>query len=54
MIPYCKFNGIGIIPWGPLCDGHLARPLGTETSRKELTKGRTQAPALGRDDHLTG
>lgn len=39
MIPYCKFNGIGIIPWGPLCDGHLARPLGTETLRKELTKG---------------
>lgn len=27
MIPYCKFAGIGIIPWGPLNAGRLARPL---------------------------
>ncbi|KAJ7797743.1 NADP-dependent oxidoreductase domain-containing protein [Mycena olivaceomarginata] len=29
MIPYCKAHGIGIIPWGPLAAGALARPLGT-------------------------
>ncbi|KAH8832503.1 Aldo/keto reductase [Flagelloscypha sp. PMI_526] len=29
MIPYCKFHGIGLIPWAPLCFGALARPLTT-------------------------
>ncbi|KAG8874832.1 hypothetical protein FRB97_005628 [Tulasnella sp. 331] len=28
MIPYCLDKGIGIIPWGPLSSGDLARPLG--------------------------
>ncbi|KAJ7590415.1 NADP-dependent oxidoreductase domain-containing protein [Mycena floridula] len=28
MLPYCKFHGIGVIPWGPLYAGDLARPLG--------------------------
>lgn len=39
MIPYCKFNGIGIIPWGPLSSGLLARPVGTETTRTSVLKG---------------
>jgi aryl-alcohol dehydrogenase-like predicted oxidoreductase len=38
MIPYCKFNGIGIIPWGPLSSGLLARPHGIETTRTESLK----------------
>ncbi|KAK7047653.1 hypothetical protein VNI00_006421 [Paramarasmius palmivorus] len=33
MHAYCRFNGIGIIPWGPLYSGNLARPLGTSTAR---------------------
>jgi len=39
MIAYCKFNGIGIIPWAPLARGHLARPLNTETTRTAFMKG---------------
>jgi aryl-alcohol dehydrogenase-like predicted oxidoreductase len=34
--PYCNFSGVGIIPWGPLADGLLARPLGdVDTKRSE-------------------
>jgi aryl-alcohol dehydrogenase-like predicted oxidoreductase len=40
MNAYCKFAGIGLIPWGPLNAGQLARPLAAEgTSRSESTKG---------------
>ena len=39
MFGFCKFNRIGIIPWAPLSGGDLARPLGTETSRVDSTKG---------------
>ncbi|PIL27163.1 transporter [Ganoderma sinense ZZ0214-1] len=40
MIPYCNYKGIGVITYGPLSGGVLARPLGAETtSRGEATKG---------------
>ncbi|KLO10725.1 Aldo/keto reductase [Schizopora paradoxa] len=39
MIPYCLKNGIGLIPWGPLAAGSLARPFGTNTVRNDSTKG---------------
>ncbi|KAL0068894.1 hypothetical protein AAF712_003887 [Marasmius tenuissimus] len=40
MLPYCRFNGIGVIPWAPLAAGNLARPLDTNTTtRQESTKG---------------
>ncbi|KAF8074180.1 NADP-dependent oxidoreductase domain-containing protein [Lyophyllum atratum] len=39
MIAYCKFNGIGLIPWAPLADGLLARPLNTITTRSNNAKG---------------
>lgn len=40
MIAYCKFNGIGIIPWSPLSGGALARPLDAEdTDRTRQSKG---------------
>ncbi|KAH0834644.1 NADP-dependent oxidoreductase domain-containing protein [Lanmaoa asiatica] len=38
MLAYCKFNGIGVIPWAPLASGALARPVGTETVRLDATK----------------
>jgi len=38
MNKYCQFAGIGIIPWGPLNAGVLARPPGTETTRSESSK----------------
>ncbi|KAJ7583406.1 NADP-dependent oxidoreductase domain-containing protein [Mycena floridula] len=34
MIPYCKFAGIGLIPWGPLQAGDLARPIGSSDSAR--------------------
>ncbi|KAL1738353.1 NADP-dependent oxidoreductase domain-containing protein [Schizophyllum fasciatum] len=37
MFAYCKYHGIGIIPWGPLGGGRLARPLNAaETTRSRL------------------
>ena len=38
MIAYCKYHGIGLIPWAPLAGGLLARPLGSdETPRLRST-----------------
>ena len=39
MLAYCKFNGIGVIPWAPLASGDLARPFGTESVRRTATEG---------------
>ncbi|KAJ8585131.1 Aldo/keto reductase [Rhizopogon salebrosus TDB-379] len=39
MLAYCKHNGIGVIPWAPLASGFLARPVGTETTRRNSAKG---------------
>ncbi|KAH7884109.1 NADP-dependent oxidoreductase domain-containing protein [Phlebopus sp. FC_14] len=39
MLPYCTYNGIGVIPWSPLSTGDLARPIGTETARHTASKG---------------
>jgi hypothetical protein len=39
MNAYCHKTGVGLIPWAPLYRGHLARPLGSEsTSRNETSK----------------
>ena len=35
MIPYCNYNGIGLIPWGPIAGGHLCRPVGMQTTRAQ-------------------
>jgi aryl-alcohol dehydrogenase-like predicted oxidoreductase len=39
MLAYCKYNGIGVIPWAPLASGVLARPVGTEMTRVNSAKG---------------
>ncbi|KAG2089356.1 NADP-dependent oxidoreductase domain-containing protein [Suillus discolor] len=39
MLAYCKYNGIGVIPYAPLYSGLLARPIGTESMRHNSTKG---------------
>ncbi|EIW74499.1 Aldo keto reductase [Coniophora puteana RWD-64-598 SS2] len=39
MLAYCKYNGIGVIPWAPLAGGDLARPFGVETTRLTSAKG---------------
>jgi aryl-alcohol dehydrogenase-like predicted oxidoreductase len=38
MLPYCKAHGIGIIPWSPLSEGYLARPLGIVTQRMTASR----------------
>ncbi|KAL1744102.1 NADP-dependent oxidoreductase domain-containing protein [Schizophyllum fasciatum] len=36
MLAYCKYHGIGVIPWSPLSGGALARPPGSaETARSK-------------------
>ena len=35
MLPLCRAEGIGVIPWSPLARGRLARPWGTDTLRTE-------------------
>ncbi|TFK63829.1 Aldo/keto reductase [Pluteus cervinus] len=39
MLAYCKYNGIGVIPWAPLAGGDLCRPLGAQTPRRKVRKG---------------
>ena len=35
MLPLCKADGIGVIPWSPLARGRLARPWNSTTNRSE-------------------
>ena len=39
MIAYANYRGIGVIGYGPLMEGHLARPVGTETARSKSIAG---------------
>ena len=39
MIPYCKATGVGLIPWGPLQGGALARDHSESTTRSDSLKG---------------
>lgn len=47
MIPYCKFEGIGLIPWGPLAAGQLCRPVSQVAS---TTRGSGRAANLSEAD----
>ena len=33
LFAYCHYKGVGILAYAPLMDGHLARPIGTQTIR---------------------
>lgn len=35
MIPLCRDQGVGLIPWSPLARGRLTRPVGEQTKRSE-------------------
>jgi aryl-alcohol dehydrogenase-like predicted oxidoreductase len=35
MLPLCREEGVGVIPWSPLARGKLTRPVGAETLRSE-------------------
>lgn len=37
MNAYCNFNGIGLIPWGPVAAGKLCRPVDANTTSRANT-----------------
>ncbi|MGC2301536.1 MAG: aldo/keto reductase [Acidobacteriaceae bacterium] len=37
MIPLCREEGVGVIPWSPLARGRLARPWQSETTKRSET-----------------
>jgi aryl-alcohol dehydrogenase (NADP+) len=56
MLPLCKAEGIGVIPWSPLARGRLARPWGEVTKRSETDPfGKTLYEAtLAADEGING
>jgi len=38
MLPLCRDQGVGVIPWSPLARGRLARPWGEATKRSETDR----------------
>ncbi len=50
MNKFCNETGVGLIPWGPLFSGLLAKPLGVETARSKMSiamsGGLTEADAI--------
>ncbi|KAL8826236.1 MAG: hypothetical protein Q9191_003932 [Dirinaria sp. TL-2023a] len=46
MIKYCQLSGVGLIPWSPLCRGHLARPR-AEMKASTRGSGEAETPIFG-------
>ncbi|HEX3940329.1 MAG TPA: aldo/keto reductase [Acidobacteriaceae bacterium] len=53
MIPLCRAEGIGIVPWSPLARGRLARPWQSETTKRSETDrfGNTMYARTEEADH---
>ena len=53
MIPLCREEGIGVIPWSPLARGRLARPWQSETTKRSETDnfGNTMYARTEEADH---
>ncbi|KAJ3982259.1 Aldo/keto reductase [Lentinula detonsa] len=50
LIAYCHYKGIGVTAYAPLMDGHLARPVGTETTRsKKYSSIKAEKPRFESD-----
>ena len=49
MLPLCRDQGIGVIPWSPLARGLLTRPWGGETRRSQSDKVQTNLYARTQD-----
>lgn len=45
MIPYCNAHGVGLIPWGPLQAGSLARPFSQQTATARAAGSRQYTAA---------
>lgn len=48
MLPLCRAEGVGVIPWGPLNGGKLSRPWGEQTKRN--TTGANANTMYAQDD----
>ncbi|RRJ29429.1 aldo/keto reductase [Halocatena pleomorpha] len=44
MLPYCKQENVGVIPWSPLAGGYLARPHEESDAMREMTADRYDSP----------
>ncbi len=44
MLPYCKQENVGVIPWSPLAGGYLARPHEESDKMREMTSDRYGSP----------
>jgi aryl-alcohol dehydrogenase-like predicted oxidoreductase len=52
MLPLCKSEGVGVIPWSPLARGRLARTWGSMTNRSEKDAfGRKIYSSVSEADH---
>ena len=53
MLPLCREEGIGVIPWSPLARGRLARPWKSETTKRLETDkfGKTMYSQTEQADH---
>lgn len=47
MLPMCRSEGIGVLPWSPLARGRLARPWGAESSSDRVRHDRTAEALYG-------
>ncbi|KAF8643329.1 hypothetical protein AX16_009058 [Volvariella volvacea WC 439] len=52
MFAYCKYHGIGIIPYRPLAIGALARPFGVDSDRSLVAKGTPFEPKYTEADKI--
>ncbi len=50
MNKFCHETGVGLIPWAPLFRGHLARPLGTDTTRSKTGMPSAMSRGLSDED----
>ena len=47
MIPYCKYTGVGLIPWSPIARGVLARPYDSRESEREKSDNYLKSTVRG-------
>ncbi|CAL5869534.1 uncharacterized protein PFLUO_LOCUS3764 [Penicillium psychrofluorescens] len=49
MIKFCNTTGVAVIPWGPLAEGQLARPLSVRGTTTRSSEG-NETPSSMRDE----
>lgn len=56
MLPLCKADGIGVIPWSPLGGGKVTRPWGTKTDRSttDMFNKTMYENTLANDEEIVG